>query len=51
MEAGWLKGLLERRPAKLVLVAQANKTAPIVWALLTRKEAYRASSVVQIVAA
>src|SRR6516225_1792939 len=26
-EAGWLKSLLERRPARLVSVAQANKTA------------------------
>ena len=30
-EAGWLKSLLERRPARLVSVAQANKTARIVW--------------------
>ena len=35
-EAGWLKGLLERRPARLAAVAQANETARIVWALLTR---------------
>jgi transposase len=40
-EAGWLKSLLERRPARLVSVAQANKTARIVWALLVRGEAYR----------
>ena len=40
-EAGWLKGLLERRPARLVSVAQANKTARIVWAVLVRGEAYR----------
>ena len=33
-EAGWLKSLLERRPARLVSVAQAKKTARIVWALL-----------------
>ena len=39
--AGWLKGLLERRPARLVAVAQANKTARIVWALLMTGEAYR----------
>src|SRR5262245_36545137 len=40
-EAGWLKSLLERRPARLVSVAQANKTARIVWALLVRGEVYR----------
>jgi transposase len=50
-EAGWLKSLLERRPAKLVSVAQANKTARIVWAVPTRKEVYRAASVAQAVAA
>jgi transposase len=46
-EASWLKGLLERRPPKLVAVAQANKTARIVWALLTRGGIYRASSAAQ----
>jgi transposase len=40
-EAGWLKSLLERRPARLVSMAQANKTARIVWALLVHGEAYR----------
>lgn len=37
----WMKALLERKPARLVTIAQANKTARIVWALLTRGEAYR----------
>lgn len=41
-EVAWLKGLLERRPARLASVAQANKTARIVWALLTRGGSYRA---------
>lgn len=50
-EAGWLKGLLERRPARLVSVAQANKTARVVWALLVRGEAYRTSAPAQTVAA
>ena len=27
--AGWIQSLLERRPARLVIVAQANKTAQI----------------------
>ena len=41
-EVAWLKGLLERRPARLASVAQANKTARIVWALMTRGGSYRA---------
>jgi len=41
-QANWLKALLERRPAKLASVAQANKMARIVWALLTRGEVYQA---------
>jgi error-prone DNA polymerase len=38
----WLRGLLERRPVRLVTVALANKLARIAWALMTRKEVYRA---------
>jgi transposase len=49
-EASWLKGLLDRRPAKLVAVAQANKTARIVWALLITGGTYRAPVAAQIVA-
>jgi transposase len=37
-----IHGLLERKPARLVSVAVANKTARIVWALLVRGETYRA---------
>lgn len=37
----WLKALLERKPARLATIAQANKNARIVWAMLTRGEAYR----------
>ena len=33
--------LLEKKPARLVSVAVANKTARIAWALLVRKEDYR----------
>ena len=40
--AYWVNGLLERRPARLVTVAMANKTARIAWALLTKGETYRA---------
>jgi transposase len=38
----WLLQLLERRPAKVVAVALANKMARIAWAVLTRGETYRA---------
>jgi transposase len=41
--AAWITRLLERRPAKLVAVALANKTARIAWAVLVRGAAYRAS--------
>lgn len=37
---GWLAGLLERRPAMVAAIAQANKTARTVWALLTRGGVY-----------
>jgi len=50
-EAAWLKGVLERRPARLASVAQANKTARIVWALLTRGGCYRAPVAPQAAAA
>jgi len=39
----WTRGLLERRPVRLVTVALANKMARIAWALMTRKEVYRAT--------
>ena len=38
----WTRKVLERRPVRLVTVALANKMARIVWALMTRKEVYRA---------
>ena len=38
----WARGLLERRPVRLATVALANKMARIAWALMTRKEDYRA---------
>ena len=40
--AVWTRGILERRPVRLVTVALANKMARIAWALMTRKEVYRA---------
>ena len=38
----WIVGLLERKPAKLVAVALANKTARIAWVVMARGETYRA---------
>lgn len=37
----WIARLLERRPARLVSVAIANKSARIAWAVLRRDETYR----------
>jgi transposase len=38
----WLMRLLARRPAKVAIVALANKMARIAWAVLARGETYRA---------
>lgn len=38
----WLIQLLARRPAKVAIVALANKMARIAWAVLSRGEIYRA---------
>jgi transposase len=38
----WTRGMLTRRPARLVTVALANKIARIAWAVMTREEVYRA---------
>lgn len=38
----WLERMLARKPRMLVSVALANKMARMVWALLTRREDYRA---------
>ena len=40
----WLARMLARKPKKVVAVALANRTARRVWALATRKEAYRISA-------
>ena len=37
----WAAGLLQRKPAKLVAAALANKVARIAWAVMTRGEIYR----------
>ncbi len=39
--AEWVRRLLEKKPARLVSVALANKTARIVWAVMSKKEAYK----------
>jgi transposase len=43
--ADWVRTLLERRPARVVTVAMADKTARIVWAVMTRGESYRPQAV------
>ncbi|MDE1919021.1 MAG: IS110 family transposase [Sphingomonadales bacterium] len=40
----WADRLLERKPARLVSVAVANKMARIAWAVMAREENYRAAS-------
>jgi transposase len=37
----WQENLLARRPTNVVLVAMANKTARVVWAMLSRGETFR----------
>jgi len=37
----WVRKLLEKKPARVVTVAIANKTARIVWAVLLRGDVYR----------
>jgi len=37
----WLLQLLARKPRKLAAVALANKTARIIWAMMSRGEVYR----------
>ena len=37
----WTRALLERKPVRLATVAMANKTARIVWAVLTKNEYYK----------
>ena len=40
----WLRGLLARRPKKVVATAQAARTARILWAMLIHDQPYRASA-------
>lgn len=41
----WARALLERKPVRLATVAMANKTARIIWAVLTKNEYYRPHTV------
>jgi len=41
-KGSWLEQMLARKPRMLVAVALANKMARIVWALLVKREVYRA---------
>jgi transposase len=40
-KGSWLEQMMARKPRMLVTVALANKTARIVWAVLTRQEDYK----------
>ncbi len=41
----WLRGMLARKPKKVVAVALAARTARILWAMLTHNQPYRAPAV------
>ena len=41
IRSAWLTRLLVRRPTNVVLLAMANKTARIAWAMLSRGERYQ----------
>ncbi len=40
--SAWIRGVMGRRPAKVAIVAQAAKTARIIWAMLRSGQNYRA---------
>lgn len=41
----WFANILARKPGKVAAVAMANKTARMVWAVLTRNEPYRVRTI------
>jgi hypothetical protein len=43
----WVRAMLARKPAKLVAVALANRTARIVWAVTARGDGYQAKEIVR----
>lgn len=44
-EGSWLARMLARKPRLVVAMALANKTARVIWAMMTRREDYRVSPV------
>lgn len=40
-KTAWIRKLMEKKPAKVVAVALANKMARIAWAIMTKGEVYR----------
>ncbi|WP_232281859.1 hypothetical protein [Roseobacter sp. SK209-2-6] len=40
----WIMQLLERKPMRLATIAIANKTARVIWAILTKETVYRQSA-------
>ena len=42
-KSAWVRRLLEKKPVRVVAVALANKMARIAWAVMIRKENYRAA--------
>lgn len=43
----WLQALLQRKPARVVTVAVANKSARTAWAILSKGEVYRPPATIQ----
>jgi transposase len=41
----WLRGMMARKPPKVVATAQAARTARILWAMLTHDQPYRAPAI------
>jgi transposase len=45
-DAQWVRDMLARKPAKVVAVALANRTARIVWAVMKRGDGYKSKEIV-----
>jgi transposase len=41
-----MRAMLARKPAKLVAIALANRTARIIWAVMARGDGYRGKEIV-----
>ena len=41
----WFADILSRKPSRVAAVAMANKTARMIWAVLTRDEPYKVRTV------